>query len=133
MKRKVWIGEPLQHLLLKLALVLSHGVIVLTHCSRYWAFKNAYSMDGLPGMKRGFEVGKREKVAPMKKMVGPLAPKNGTTHQDGFTLEQVVVIFIVAFIAGMMAVSLSPEVLRNAMVALRSQGKETVWLPRSLR
>lgn len=90
-------------------------------------------MDGLPGMKRGIQAGKKESVAPIKKMVGPLAPKNGTTHQDGFTLEQVIIVFIVAFIAGVMAVSLSPEILRNALAALGSQRKESVWLPRSLR
>jgi len=41
---------------------------------RYWAFKNARSMDGLPGMQRGVETGKKEKIKPIKKMVGPLAP-----------------------------------------------------------
>jgi hypothetical protein len=41
---------------------------------RYWAFKNAQSMDGLPGMRRGVETAKRENVKPIKKMVGPFAP-----------------------------------------------------------
>jgi hypothetical protein len=41
---------------------------------RYWAFKNAWSMDGLPGMKRGVETGKTDAVKPIKKMVGPHAP-----------------------------------------------------------
>jgi hypothetical protein len=40
-------------------------------CSRYWAFKNSESMDGLPGMRRGVETAKREDVKPIKKMVGP--------------------------------------------------------------
>ncbi|KAF2221845.1 hypothetical protein BDZ85DRAFT_168763, partial [Elsinoe ampelina] len=43
---------------------------------RYWALKNSYSMDGLPGMKRGQAALQVEKdVVPLKKMVGPLAPK----------------------------------------------------------
>src|SRR4051812_30955201 len=42
--------------------------------NRYWAFKNAWSMDGLPGMKRGVETGKTDDVKPIKKMVGPYAP-----------------------------------------------------------
>ena len=42
---------------------------------RYWALKNAWSMDGLPGMQRALEAGKREGVAPIKKMVGPMAPR----------------------------------------------------------
>ncbi|CAJ2504451.1 Uu.00g118450.m01.CDS01 [Anthostomella pinea] len=44
---------------------------------RYWALKNAWSMDGLPGMQRGLVAGKKYSVEPLKKMVGPLAPKNG--------------------------------------------------------
>ncbi len=42
---------------------------------RYWAYKNAWSMDNLPGMKRGLAAAKVENIAPIKKMVGPLAPK----------------------------------------------------------
>lgn len=38
--------------------------------NRYWAYKNALSMDGLPAMQRGLEVAGREHIAPMKKMVG---------------------------------------------------------------
>lgn len=36
---------------------------------RYWAYKNAWSIDGLPGMKRGLDCGMRELVAPIEKMV----------------------------------------------------------------
>jgi len=102
---------------------------------RYWAYKNAWSMDGLPGMKRALEAGKAHSVEPIKKMVGPHAPKNGTTHTDGFTLEQVFIIFLVAFIAGIMAATLSPNVLKNAIVAMRDQaeGRQAAWLPKSLR
>jgi hypothetical protein len=42
---------------------------------RYWAFKNAYSVDGLPGMKIGYKTGKQQGIAPIKKMVGPMAPQ----------------------------------------------------------
>lgn len=100
---------------------------------RYWAYKNAWSIDGLPAMKRGLIAGKREKVEPIKKMVGPSAPKNGKVHSDGFTLEQVMIVFIVAFIAGIMAVSLSPQVLQNLTKSLRNQGREPAWFPRSFR
>ncbi|KAK4139597.1 uncharacterized protein C8A04DRAFT_15732 [Dichotomopilus funicola] len=47
---------------------------------RYWAFKNAYSLDGLPGMQVGFEVGKKEHIAPIEKMVGPMAQRR--YHRD---------------------------------------------------
>jgi len=102
---------------------------------RYWAYKNAWSMDGLPGMKRAIEAGKTYSVTPMKKIVGPLAPKNGTVHSDGFTLEQVMIIFIVAFVAGVMAATLSPNVLKNAIVAIRDQAdaRQAAWLPKSSR
>ncbi|KAK5088415.1 hypothetical protein LTR05_002633 [Lithohypha guttulata] len=100
---------------------------------RYWAWKSAWSMDGLPGMKRGLEVGKREHIEPLKKMVGPLAPKNGFVHSDGFTLEQVIVVFIVAFIAGIMAVTLSPAALKNVLALVPGHSRNAVWLPKSLR
>jgi len=38
---------------------------------RYWAFKNAWSMDGLPGMQRGLHTAATDSVKPIKKMVGP--------------------------------------------------------------
>lgn len=36
---------------------------------RYWAYKNAWSIDGLPGMAKGIETGARENVEPITKMV----------------------------------------------------------------
>ncbi|KAF1980969.1 pyridoxamine phosphate oxidase family protein [Aulographum hederae CBS 113979] len=47
---------------------------------RYWAYKNAFSIDGLPGMQRGLETGQKENVKPLKKMVGPRAPKANMLH-----------------------------------------------------
>jgi hypothetical protein len=41
--------------------------------TRYWAFKNSKSMDGLDGMKRGVKTSKRDNILPIKKMVGPYA------------------------------------------------------------
>ena len=43
---------------------------------RYWAFKNAWSVDGLPGLQVALKTAKEEKVAPIEKMVGPQAPKH---------------------------------------------------------
>ena len=34
------------------------------HLRSYWAYKNAWSMDGLPGMKRGTVAAKKYSVAP---------------------------------------------------------------------
>lgn len=36
---------------------------------RYWAYKSAWSMDGLPAMQRGLDTGAREAVEPLVKMV----------------------------------------------------------------
>jgi len=67
---------------------------------RYWAHKNAWSMDGLPGMRRGQVVAKEKNVAPIKKMVGPLAPKRYINPYGGVQLEAVVIIAIICFILG---------------------------------
>ena len=37
---------------------------------RYWAYKNAKSVDGLPGLARGVEIARRDRVAPIEKFVG---------------------------------------------------------------
>ncbi|CAK4034673.1 hypothetical protein AC578_10492 [Lecanosticta acicola] len=36
---------------------------------RYWAYKNAWSIDGLPGMQRGLDCAMRELVQPIEKFV----------------------------------------------------------------
>jgi len=66
---------------------------------RYWAYKNAWSMDGLPGMQRGQVIAKEKKVAPIKKMVGPLAPKK-YINPYGVQLEVVVIVAIICFLLG---------------------------------
>ncbi|OAP63917.1 hypothetical protein AYL99_03144 [Fonsecaea erecta] len=43
---------------------------------RYWAHKNAWSMDGLPGLQRGVKTAVTEDVKPIKKMVGRYAPSS---------------------------------------------------------
>lgn len=58
-------------------------------------------MDGLPGMQRALAAGQRENVAPIKKMVGPLAPKayhSGT----GISLQQLLAVALISFILGML-------------------------------
>ena len=66
---------------------------------RYWAYKNAWSMDGLPGMQRAGWAAKEFDVAPIKKMVGPLAPTR-YQHGSGFRAEQVVLIAFMCFMLG---------------------------------
>jgi hypothetical protein len=57
-------------------------------------------MDGLPGMKQGLEIARKEKVEPIKKMVGPLAPKNYQTIRSGVAVETAVVIALASLILG---------------------------------
>ncbi|OTB07431.1 hypothetical protein M426DRAFT_318112 [Hypoxylon sp. CI-4A] len=68
---------------------------------RYWASKNAWSMDGLPGMQRGLKAGRLYAIEPVKKMVGPLAPKNGVrlSLRDGFQVEHIVIIVLTMLLA----------------------------------
>ncbi|KAK3398890.1 hypothetical protein B0T20DRAFT_438318 [Sordaria brevicollis] len=40
---------------------------------RYWAYKNAWSLDGLPGMEVARRIGEKEGIKPIEKMVGPMA------------------------------------------------------------
>lgn len=58
---------------------------------RYWAFKNAWSVDNIPGMKAGLKTGSEEGIAPMKKMVG-LPPPQGHQGVAGqrFTFIQLI-------------------------------------------
>ncbi|KAI8946324.1 pyridoxamine phosphate oxidase family protein [Xylaria longipes] len=66
---------------------------------RYWALKNAWSMDGLPAMRRGLKAGKEFSVEPMKKMVGKLAPKNGNQATAELHVAYVVIAFLVVLVA----------------------------------
>jgi len=76
---------------------------------RYWAHKNAYSIDGLPGMKTALEVGKKEKVEPIKKMVGPFANQGekifrnrGAGGQRNYSLGQLGVAMLLALVFGVL-------------------------------
>ncbi|GAB1316786.1 hypothetical protein MFIFM68171_06996 [Madurella fahalii] len=42
---------------------------------RYWALKNSSSVDKLPGMHIARKTAKEEHIAPLQKMVGPMAPR----------------------------------------------------------
>jgi hypothetical protein len=76
---------------------------------RYWAYKNAWSMDGMPGMKRGVKAGKEHKVAPMEKMVGPLAKVK--YRHGGVPVEWVVLIAVMAFLLGTMVMMYAGKML----------------------
>ncbi|KAI0154127.1 pyridoxamine phosphate oxidase family protein [Xylariaceae sp. FL1272] len=67
---------------------------------RYWALKNAWSIDGLPGMQRGLVAGRQFSIEPIQKMVGPLAPKNGgSATRAELHASYLVIAFLITLIA----------------------------------
>lgn len=81
--------------------------------SRYWAYKNAFSIDNLPSMKIGQETGRAENVVPLKKMVGPNAPplptygpqwlpfsSTSSSAPSSLTVGQVGLVAVVSFLMG---------------------------------
>lgn len=84
---------------------------------RYWAYKNAWSMDGLPGLQRGVATGAKDKVKPMKKMVGRYAPMNGERRRSSraFTSAHLILAMLVGLLISMGAFAL---LLRFGYVAV---------------
>ena len=63
---------------------------------RYWAYKNAWSVDGMPGMKCALETADKERIAPLEKMVGPNAPRPGRYALRRYTAGDMVLCAMVA-------------------------------------
>lgn len=81
---------------------------------RYWAFKSQLSIDGLPGMKRGYEFAQKHQVAPLKKMVGKHAPTSPRTAHQITALHLVLVGILCVVIGAAGAVTMvSPETVRS--------------------
>jgi hypothetical protein len=63
-------------------------------------------MDGLPSMKTALEVGENKKVEPIKKMVGPLAPRNKRTGGGaGVATGTVVIVAMLSLVLGVLLAS----------------------------
>ena len=86
---------------------------MLTMECRYWAFKNQESMDGLPGLKRGVQNAKTDKVAPIKKMEGSFAPKAPRTTSRGVPTELVLLIALLSFLLGLAVALCGPSIVQN--------------------
>ncbi|KAH7346048.1 hypothetical protein BKA66DRAFT_576667 [Pyrenochaeta sp. MPI-SDFR-AT-0127] len=87
---------------------------------RYWAWKSQLSIDGLPGMKRGYDFAQKNKVAPLKKMIGPYAPSSPRTASRIEPIHLLLVLFLGIVIGGAMALSVvTPERLQ----ALQRKGQ----------
>lgn len=78
-------------------------------------------MDNLPGLKRGVATAQRDKVEPIEKMVGPLAPRGPTLPRRLFDVNTMMVVALMAFLLGMLAApSLSPVVSDATHLLVRS-------------
>ncbi|KAJ2989647.1 hypothetical protein NUW58_g3363 [Xylaria curta] len=66
---------------------------------RYWALKNAWSMDGLPGMRRGLKAGKEFSIEPIEKMVGKMAPKKGALATAELHVAYVAIALLMVLVA----------------------------------
>ncbi|KIX92152.1 uncharacterized protein Z520_12145 [Fonsecaea multimorphosa CBS 102226] len=94
---------------------------------RYWAYKNAWSMDGLPGLQRGVNTAVTDNVKPIKKMVGPYAPSSKSNgHSKGrsraLTPEHLILVAVLS--------SLTTAVL--VLLMLRVVGNERIMLGRGI-
>ena len=80
-------------------------------------------MDGLPGMKKGVEIAKRDKIAPIKKMVGPHAPIKPRNFNLGFPQIYLVLVIMSSFCVGIVATlyaqSFSSKFVTNESMMLR--------------
>lgn len=83
--------------------------------SRYWAYKSQLSVDGLPGMKRGYQYAQRNKVTPLTKFVGKASSTGKPRSTTQITAVQLALVGILSFIIGVLAVLtvVSPEVVRR--------------------
>lgn len=70
-------------------------------------------MDMLPGMKRGLAVAESEKVEPIKKMVGPMAPKayNGSPTSAPTAEMRMISIAIISFLIGILLATYWPRLV----------------------
>ncbi|KAF2279118.1 uncharacterized protein EI97DRAFT_394093 [Westerdykella ornata] len=66
---------------------------------RYWALKSQLSVDGLPGMKRGYEFAQQHNVAPLKKFVGQAAP-TAPRRSNAVSPVQLALVALLSFIIG---------------------------------
>lgn len=65
-------------------------------------------MDGLPGMQTGQIVANQEKIAPIQKMVGPLAPENGCLNRrSSIRPAMFLIVALLSFIIGFCAALMS--------------------------
>ena len=92
--------------------------------ARYWASKNAQSMDGLSGLERGVQNARRDGVVPIKKMVGPYAPtaRHIATKTNRQQQRDMILVAVSSFCMGVLLalwlVSLKSHLVRRGSLYL---------------
>lgn len=96
--------------------------------TRYWALKNSWSMDGLPALHVAQKAMVREKIEPLKKMVGPFAP---THYQNGnkFGVEHLILVALVTAIVTALVTRYGFETARAVAIRLPAQASRIVHAP----
>jgi hypothetical protein len=85
----------------------------------YWAQKAQLSIDGLPGMKRGYDFALRNGIKPLKKMVGPYAPRKARRASSVEPVHLLLVLLLGIVIGGAMSLSVvTPE----SVAAMQQKG-----------
>ncbi|KAI6085278.1 hypothetical protein F4821DRAFT_152442 [Hypoxylon rubiginosum] len=99
---------------------------------RYWALKSAWSMDGLPGMPTGLKTGREFAIEPMRKMVGPWAPKGrgGPGARGGFQIEHVIIMVLAALLA--ISVATHPAFQHHAQTRMQEVMMQIRSVPEAL-
>ncbi|RMZ84327.1 hypothetical protein DV738_g523, partial [Chaetothyriales sp. CBS 135597] len=97
---------------------------------RYWALKNAFSIDGLPGSKIGLKTGREFSIKPIKKMVGPHAPPNNTRFKTGIPLEQVILVALLSVLLGVLLTLHGPFLVSSVKEKLQPTPLLNVTLSR---
>ncbi|KAI1872277.1 hypothetical protein JX265_001601 [Neoarthrinium moseri] len=94
---------------------------------RYWALKNSWSVDGLPGVRTGQKTMKEEGIVPLKKMVGAAAPESYKSPVNGFSLAQLLFAVILSALLSAFLVLHGNEVVDTLKAALTHGRKRPIW------
>ncbi|ETN46981.1 uncharacterized protein HMPREF1541_01171 [Cyphellophora europaea CBS 101466] len=92
---------------------------------RYWAYKNAWSMDGLPAMKTGLEAAREHGVKPIRKMVGRAGEELAyASNKYGggrkvASLEQLLLVALVCLLMGALAAVQGPALVGRLQAVAR--------------
>ncbi|QIW95366.1 hypothetical protein AMS68_000884 [Peltaster fructicola] len=86
---------------------------------KYWAYKNAWSNDGLPSYNHALKAAKSDSIAPMGKMVGAYSkPCYTQSSKATFTPGQVILIAMASALLAAIVVLLAPSMESKLILSL---------------